>query len=560
MKSKDDLTGSVVEGAVQDRRPGHIKIERKGLLDMLTASFDGRKSISYFKIRKKWKQIYENEKKLQKSQKRAKYKKLRFFLLVSTAFMMVVAIVYYSILFINDVILYESDFHINEQGTINPRKSLNCDYALFLFNTSDVWANPGIQIHEKDKIRINISGGFNSSIKDVMECSRENDSLRYKWMYNEIFWKKADPNEYLGLNYCLSRGKEYIIKDTLLSKTDTLSFRFGSILYTIEPESADLNNHPFKADTANIRIWRAGDLKKTYDGDRDFFEAKRSGYLYFSINDLVFDGIDYLDSIDNYFSRKEDSINQILTINKEAKRIICDESLYNSKINQFLQDTIILNSLNICIKANNTTPDSSKIEGYLDTIITKCKIHGDKICLPKVLGYIEEFGFRNNIILKEDSIDKERVKKDPMFFYKDNLGQLLVAVEIQRYTPLSWLKPEMLFRTFEYWINKESEKIDTWQETSFNFGDSILGKTTSFLVCLFIRVFFIILLFLWFCINVAIKFFVWILLLWAVVGIIYLVYNLITCLIYSVKTYALERPLKALDKGFLLKRKNKTKT
>ena len=31
MKSKDDLTGSVVEGAVQDRRPGHIKIERKGL-------------------------------------------------------------------------------------------------------------------------------------------------------------------------------------------------------------------------------------------------------------------------------------------------------------------------------------------------------------------------------------------------------------------------------------------------------------------------------------------------------------------------------------------------
>lgn len=318
MKEEEKITQEIIDGAIRRSRPGRVTIEGKGLFESLSHR-----------------------------------QGLRMFLLVASLLLMLVLTVYYSVAYIKDVILFESDVHINQQGTFNPHKPLHCEYYQFVFNTSEVWANPGIQINEGDKMRICISGGFNSSVADVLDATRRNTDSLYKWESYSSSLPEIQEEDRWSLAYCLAQGKE--------------DCAFGTILYTVMPESADIVKHPYNVPVDKIQRWDPGKLTRTYDKGRAFRACKQSGYLYFAVNDLLFD-----DNMESYY---------------------------------------------------------------------------------------EELRKRG---VSEEKIRTERtgVEQDPFFLYKDNLGQLLVSVEIQRHVPNAWIKPLMAFRSFMYDVSEVLDDND----------------------------------------------------------------------------------------------------
>lgn len=290
MKPKDRITDSIVDNIIQNRQRGKVTVESKGLLHLLTSS-----------------------------------KSRILVMIVLTALGLLAFIISFSINVINDVILYDTSYHINEQGTFNPKKSLNSEYALFLFNTAEVWANPGIQIHNGDIIRINISGGFNASVKEVIYGAQNNTQPMYSWVYigsKNLFDTKPDSIDEGSLMNCLSRNHTH----KMYSNDSIILDNYGTILYTIRPESSDIINHPFNMDTSEIRVWNTGNLKKTYDGDRSFHTIDESGYLYFAVNDLVFD--DIFDSIGNVQISADSTIKSYYQINTKKTDVVRKDHSY----------------------------------------------------------------------------------------------------------------------------------------------------------------------------------------------------------------------------------------
>ena len=110
-------------------------------------------------------------------------KGVRFIAIAGITFLMATLVIHYAIIYINDILLHENQLHINSQGAFNPHKSMNCEYALYLFNTADLWANSGIQVNRKDLIKINISGGYNSAIEGDVISAQNNTELKYPWKY-----------------------------------------------------------------------------------------------------------------------------------------------------------------------------------------------------------------------------------------------------------------------------------------------------------------------------------------------------------------------------------------
>lgn len=365
MKPEDKITERLVGEAIREGQPGKVTIDSRGLYDLLSEkevqSTPHRKEL----VQWLWEWLLAHCQGLRRVKQWIDFpgnRGLRFFLIAATLFTLLVATLWYGVFFINDVILHETKFYINEQGALVPQKPLGGEYALYLFNTSEIWANPGIQVSKNDRIRISISGGFNSSIEHLLDASRENTVPEYGWVFPERMGHKTAEAQDWALNYCLSRGFRQREKGRLFKSH---YFDFGTVMYTIQPESADIVSHPLNVPENEIRAWTP---------ERRFRKANRSGYLFFAVNDLLFAP----DSVGKYYDRFIKELKQ----SKEGK------NPYQKK--------------RICEKIKASKTEEAIVSG-----------------------------------------------QDSLFLYKDNLGQLLVAVEIQRarHGLLRW--PEEMFRYFE---------------------------------------------------------------------------------------------------------------
>ena len=338
----------IIDNLVSSGRSGDVRLDSDGLLESLAKSEHSPQH---------WWEIYYQ-------------KGLRLVLVIGAAVITVTAILYYGIRYVNDIILYENHLSINSQGAFNPRKSMNCEYALYLFNTADLWANSGIQINEKDLIKINISGAFNSSVEGTIVAAKENTALTYPWVSYDNDNTYLDNNDTVtdkkkGLDLCISRS----IK----------SFDFGSLMYAIVPDSRNLREdplqlgpkpNPLQDSLRNIdtcqkdkKLWDADFELWDKEKNKKFNKSKKTGTLYFAVNDM-------------YFSNNEEM-----------------ESYYRD-----------LNVHNF---------------------------------------YGEPYS--------EQEIETRR--DNPKHDYEDNLGQLLVSVEIQRHVPYAFLHPTMAYRFLEYHVN-----------------------------------------------------------------------------------------------------------
>ena len=298
-------------------------------------------------------------------------KGVRFIAIAGITFLMATLVIHYAIIYINDILLHENQLHINSQGAFNPHKSMNCEYALYLFNTADLWANSGIQVNRKDLIKINISGGYNSAIEGDVISAQNNTELKYPWKYYDaapddtLRRKKKNHSKQpallvpttgavnkaadtTGLSLCVYRSTK--------ADREAKKIAFGSALYGIFPESSDIRNNPViqTADqAARVRNWVPKD-------GRTFHRAKESGTLYFAVNDLF--------------------------------------PLTDDEVDAFYRN-----------------PDNLNFNG-------------------------ERFSEEEILVRKQNRYHD----------YEDNLGQLMVSVEIRRYVPYSFFRPIMAYRFLEY--------------------------------------------------------------------------------------------------------------
>lgn len=339
---KNKLIYGFIEWLSGEGRSGNLVVGNKSLLETLADDTNNKAS------KEKW---YSN-------------KRLHFVLIMSTIVMMFVSFVYYTVTFLNDVILFKTEMQVNEQGALNPKKAINCEYAMYLFNTSEAWANTGVRINEGDKYRINISGGTNTTLVEIMNASRENIDPRY----GPVSYDRLKPLNSVSdtlLALCISKGSHNV-------GPDNADVGIGSMLYTIQPEGANLIYSPQHVKKEDIFKWNP-----TFRGDSitvvaaGFQKAKQSGVLYLSVNDLVF-------------------------------------SEYN----------------------NGTYTDlNEQLDAY------------DKVMMS-----------RGDKELSQDA--REILKDDGSYFYKDNLGQILVSVEIIRNTSYFTINyPLYAYRDFEYAAN-----------------------------------------------------------------------------------------------------------
>ena len=332
----------IIDMLLSSGRNGDISLDSDGLLESLAKS-------EYCPIHW-WEIPYQ--------------KGLRLILVIGSAIMMITAIFFYGIRYIKDIILFDNQLIINNQGAFNPKKSMNCEYALYLFNTAELWANSGIQVNADDKIRINFSGAYNSWVEGTIWAADNNRELEYPWVsFSDLDSITTDST--LGGKFCVSRGCP--------------NFGFGSAMYAIVSESGSLQSDPLQLSLKHNKLLdslRACDVEHKNDSlwesdivlwkqidNRDFHKAGKTGNLYFAVNDM-------------YFQNSEEI-----------------ESYYSNH--------------------NTKKPDGS--------------------------------------LYKQTEI--ESLKGKPKHCYDDNLGQLLVSIEIQRRVPYQFWRPSMVYRFFDYKVN-----------------------------------------------------------------------------------------------------------
>jgi hypothetical protein len=182
-------------------------------------------------------------------------KKLFNFLLLFVAIVFAnVFIITSFVFFINDILLFENTTKINSQGAIIPERSCGRESVLFLFNSSDLWANTGIQLQEDDKVKISISGGFHSDVANLTRVALENRKPQPQYEWTSFYCSKDTGNK---AQYLYNKDDAY----------------FGSILYQIAGEGGYIIDDSTKIGQLDL-------------SSNNFFEIKNNGTLYLTVNDI----------------------------------------------------------------------------------------------------------------------------------------------------------------------------------------------------------------------------------------------------------------------------------
>ena len=230
------------------------------------------------------------------------YKGLSFLMIIATLVAALAIVLHYSFIYLKDVLMSKNELYVNSEGAFTPKQAIGREYGIYLFNTSDLWANSGIRITKGDKVRISISGAFHSSYADLMIGARDNTTNP------EIDWigKEVHPdNEYRIIDTIKLAKKDqaclynmyYPLDTTYLISKDFRLFNkrpkwfddcyvvekkkpahLGDILYEIAPEytSDDPLDH-----LKYSHVW-------SQDVGEKGFTAKETGYLRFAVNDIYF--------------------------------------------------------------------------------------------------------------------------------------------------------------------------------------------------------------------------------------------------------------------------------
>ena len=192
-------------------------------------------------------------------------------------------LVHFAIFLINDVILFRKDISVNETGAFMQSKTCDSEQAMFLFTTSELWSNSGIQLHKGDRIKLSTSGAFNTSIQEVYNASRLNKKPKYPWTSMDNL------TDTLPSSWQQSELTIYPVS------------HFGAVLYQIRKDAEPLQSDWSKFLPEVLNPEELKDEKKVaqltdsiskhmgihkLESSDEYIEVKEDGLLYLSVNDI----------------------------------------------------------------------------------------------------------------------------------------------------------------------------------------------------------------------------------------------------------------------------------
>lgn len=179
----------------------------------------------------------------------------------------------------------------NIQGATT-MKSEDKEIIYWLFNTADLWANSGIEVHEGDELTIRASGASCTAIHHLVEASEKNFKCDDNWVGTEG-QAKYEARDMLRSEYRINKNCNE-----------------GILLMKIVSECVD-----------KVKCHFAEGPVEIIGKERRNLRISKSGFLYFAVNDVVLTN----SILDSMYCQYIDTIANHIRIDSETVREIKDE-------------------------------------------------------------------------------------------------------------------------------------------------------------------------------------------------------------------------------------------
>lgn len=321
---------------------------------------------------------------------------------VLLAVFLVIAIVFLVFILsfaIRSIVLPPSKMYVNNSGVVSIEQPHMEEHHFFLLNAATAWTQTDIRVSRGDKVYITASGGLYCDIGEMVEKAKANDTLLYP-RYSYAYGVRNSEN----IQYCIY-GR---------NTKDREDARFGSLLYQIRKQH--LKPKDFNGNDGNSVV-RQVDFDTEYGARPYYFKVQDTGVLFFSFNDILLD----IATLNNIIKNKPNKLYHDL--NESYKE-------WKDKNEKDWENAVtLINNLprRVCIYPLDLSPDST------DKVPFNVRVeNGEK-------------GGGNDSDIQDDLIfyHQRLVVKDPKIWFKDNLGEVLINVRVEKSicnSSLPWYK------------------------------------------------------------------------------------------------------------------------
>lgn len=232
-------------------------------------------------------------------------------ILATTLIAAIVILLYLLMFLIRDVVFSPNTAQVNANGAVTVEQPCHETQSFFLLNSATYWTSTGIQIMEGDRVYLTASGSMYSDIGEMTDAANENRRL----LYNRSSFGPSLPNktDTKGVQYCIYGRYHKDREKTNIAE----AAHYGSLLYQICNQQTGLKeyndeNDPYAVQQANFAKFSLVDsnslikklLSKILDNREFYFDAKETGTLYLSFNDILLDHA-IIDSLSTYRSQND---------------------------------------------------------------------------------------------------------------------------------------------------------------------------------------------------------------------------------------------------------------
>lgn len=198
--------------------------------------------------------------------------RVNFVIFVSVVVCYIMMIITILIFFVKSVLLFTPNGGINNQGAIVIPQDCGKEHYIYLFNSATCWANTGIKVLEGDEIVISASGSFFGKISLMDSCAVNNSKPQYPRTIISYYKRNIERD-----------GEDKAKIDStrqLLMYNNNDDAYFGSLLMLIKEDEEDFL-YEYRADAAEQFM-----QVNFKDDDPPHISVKKSGVLYFAVNDI----------------------------------------------------------------------------------------------------------------------------------------------------------------------------------------------------------------------------------------------------------------------------------
>lgn len=281
-------------------------------------------------------------------------------------------------------------------------KSEDKEVIYWLFNTADLWANSGIEVHAGDELTIRASGASFTAIHHLVDASNANFQPDDVWVGTEGQHKDL-PRDKMRAQYRIDKNVDE-----------------GILLMKIIPEDLQNSNENW-INTASDALLTIGNIE-VIGKERRNLRVSKTGILHFAVNDIVLTS----SVIDSMYQQY---IKDVLQLAGNKGVNIKFEDIwkqYSQTISDVGRDIISTENCGIM----------EKLSDWSDTL--KCALGNDSIEIKKVIKSGLGLGSYPNICGKKEYVDALPFVNELLYYkqkrfrnawYIDNLGSFLIVIE-----------------------------------------------------------------------------------------------------------------------------------